>query len=66
MNVYIVYEINFWTFIVGHDFMQGNPLFRDGKLSANANPDKYKYYGYGTGFDVGGSFFLCDGGEFAL
>ena len=34
---------NLWPFTVGQDFMLGNSLF--------AYLDKYKYSGYGNGFD---------------
>ena len=33
------------------DFTLGNCLFRAVKLTKNADPDKYKYIGYGIGFD---------------
>ena len=30
------------------------------KLTKNGDPSKYKYFGYGTGFDARGSFLLSD------
>ena len=48
VSIYIVYEINLWPFNVGKDFAVRNSLFGAVKL---ADPDKYKYSGYGTGFD---------------
>ena len=39
-------------------------MFGDVKLTINANPDKYKYSGYGIGFDTSRSFSLSDGSVF--
>ena len=35
--------------------------FRTVKLTKNADPDKYRYSEYGTGFDTRGSFSFSDG-----
>ena len=39
----------------------GNSLFGHVKLNKNADPDKYKYFGYGIGFDARRNFSLSDG-----
>ena len=49
---------------VSQDFTLGNSLFRAVKLTANADPDKYKYSSHGIGFDAGGSSLLSDGSGF--
>ena len=41
--------INLYTFYI--DFTLKNCLFRSVKLTKNADPDKYKYSGYGIRFD---------------
>ena len=58
VNIYIVNEIHMSPFSVGKDFLLGNSLFGAVKLTKNADPDKYKYSGYGIGFDARGSFLL--------
>ena len=50
-----------WPFTVGQDFTLGNSLFGAVKL---ADLDKYKYFGYGIGFDMSGSFSLFHGSGF--
>ena len=42
-------------------FTLDNCLFRSVKLAKNADPDKYKYSGYGIGFDSHSEFSLPDG-----
>ena len=61
VNIYSVYEINFWD--RGHDDYLGlaNSLFGTVKLVKNADIDKYKYYGYGIGFDRCGTFSVGSG-----
>ena len=56
MKIYIVYEIHFWSFTLAADFALINSIFRFIKLTMNADPNKYKYSGYGIGFYLGGSF----------
>ena len=53
-----IYTEILWPFTVGQDFTLGNSLFGAFKVAKNANPDEYKYSGYGTGFDASGSFLL--------
>ena len=61
VNIYIVYDINFWPFKYSCDFTLKNSLFGSVKLTKNIDPDKYKYPGYGIGFDMSGAFLLYDG-----
>ena len=44
-----------------HRFYIKNCLFGSVKLTKNADPDKYKYIGYGIGFDSHSEFSLIDG-----
>ena len=55
VNIYIVYEIS-KTFNISHDPTLENCLFGAVSLTKNADIDKYKYSGYGIGFDRHGSF----------
>ena len=64
VNLYTVYEINLWPFTFGQNFTLGNTLFRAAEFTKNADSDKYKYSGYGIGFDASESFSLCDGSGF--
>ena len=43
------------------DFTLSNCLFGPLKLTKNADPDKYKYSGYGMGFDSRSEFLFTDG-----
>ena len=54
-----------WPFTVGKDFCLGNSLLGAVKLTTNADPDKYKYFGYGIGFDASESFLLSNGSGFS-
>ena len=56
VNIYIVYEMNFWPFKRSSYFTLGNALFW--AVIKNADFDKYRYSGYGIGVDVNGSFFF--------
>ena len=58
VNIYIVYEIDFWWYIRGAEFTLGNFFFVDVKLNKKADPDKYSYSGYCIEFDGRGSFSL--------
>ena len=51
-------------FSVGKYSTLGNSLFVAVKLTKNADPDKYKYSGYGIGFDANESFLLPDSSGF--
>ena len=58
INLYISYTL---IHNLNTDFAFGNCLFGSVKLTKNADLDKYKYSGYGTGFDSHSEFLLCDG-----
>ena len=49
--MYICYELDRWSRDLYTDFTLSNCLFGPLKLTKNADPDKYKYSGYGLGFD---------------
>ena len=55
VNIYIVYEISVCDSKNNYPTLK-NPLFGADKLSTNADIDKYKYSGYGIGFDRRGTF----------
>ena len=44
-----MYEINLWPFNIGKSFVAV-------KLNKIADPDMYRYSGYGIGFETCGSF----------
>ena len=60
VNVYIVYRLIPTT--KGSSVTLQNYLFDADKLTKNTDIDKYKYSGYGTGFDSRGSFAHPSGG----
>ena len=47
------------------EFRLGNSLFGNVQLTTSTDPDKYKYFGYGTGFDESGSCSLFDDSKFS-
>ena len=51
INISIVYEINFWNRGYDNYPVLENSLFGAVTLIKNADIDKYKYSGYGIGFD---------------
>ena len=55
VNIYIVYEISKSINISDYPTLE-NWLFGAVSLTKNADIDKYKYSGYGIGFDRHGSF----------
>ena len=59
LNIYIVYELSSNLSIF--DFGWENCLFGVVKLTKNANIGKYKYWGYGIGFDSHGNFLFPSG-----
>lgn len=65
MNIYIVYKISLWSYTVGQDLTLEKVLSGATKLTANSDPDKYKYSSYGNGFDMNRKFSLPDGSVFA-
>ena len=60
VNIYIVYEINKNYNISSYPTI-GNCLFGAVSLTKNADIDKYKYSGYGIGFDRHGEFSFGNG-----
>ena len=63
-NIVTVYEINLWPFKYSSDFMLKSCLFGAVKLTKNSDPDKYKYSGYGNGFDMNRKFSPASSKEF--
>ena len=60
VNIYIVYEISRNSNISNYPTLE-NCIFGAVSLAKNANIDKYKYSGYGIGFDRGGVYLLPSG-----
>ena len=61
VNLYVVYEITSFPNIYSYPTLT-NALFGAVKLTKDADIDKYKYSGYGIGFD-GKGFYLYPGGR---
>ena len=61
VNLYISYQLDTWSKVLSKDFTLGNCLFGVVKLTKNTDPDKYKYSGYGLGFDYHLQFSWTDG-----
>ena len=61
MNIYIVYELVASTSHSSDPTLK-NCLFGAVTLTKNANIEKYKYSGYGIGFDRGSRFSFPGGG----
>ena len=59
VNTYIVHEMNLWSNIQRAKFAKGNSLLGAIMLTENVYHNKYEYSGYGIGFDVRGSSFVC-------
>ena len=59
LNIYIVYEINSHYNDINYPTVE-NCLFGSVKLTKNYDINKYKYSGYGIGFDRTGYFFVGD------
>ena len=60
LNIPIVYQLS--SNLINHDVTSENCLFDAVKLTKNNDIDKYKYSGYGTGFDSRGNFLFPDYG----
>ena len=58
VNLFIVYELHTWSQDLDSDFTLANCLFGEVNITKNADPGKYKYSGYGIGFDSC-SLFSC-------
>ena len=61
VNLYISYTLGLQLKNLNTDFTVGSCLFGSVKLTKNADPDKYKYTGYGIGFDSRSEFLFTDG-----
>ena len=55
VNIYIAYEINFWSHKQNNDFRLRNSLFGAAILTKNTDFDIYKYSRYRVAFDARGS-----------
>ena len=60
INLYISYILNPWLRNLNIDFTLNNYLFGSVSLTKNPDQDKYKYSGYGVGFDCRSEFLLTD------
>ena len=60
-NYYIAYRLNRRT--NSSNIVLENCLFGKIKMTKNADTDKYKYQGHGTGFDLSGIFSHPNGGD---
>ena len=56
VNIYIVYKLS--SDLNSFDFALKSCLFGVVKLTKNADINKYKYSGYGIGFDSRGRFYF--------
>ena len=61
IHLYISYTLRPQLRNLNGDFTLGNYLFESVKLTKNADLDKYKYTGYGIGFDTRLEFLFTDG-----
>ena len=59
LNIYIVSELD--SNLNNFNLTLENCLFGAVRLTKNADIDKYKYTGYGIGFDAKGTFLFPDG-----
>ena len=55
-----MYTLDTWSKDLNTDFRLGNCLFGAVKLTKNTDPDKWKYSGYGIGFDSRSEFLWSD------
>ena len=61
INLYTSYTLYPWSRYLNTDFTLDNCLFGYVKLTKNADPDRYKFSGYGIRFDSRSEFSLSDG-----
>ena len=62
IDLYISYILSPWLRNLNTDFTLNNCLFGYVDLAKNADPDKFKYSGYGIRFDSPSEFPFTDGG----
>ena len=61
VSLFIIYELDRLSRDLNIDFALKGCLFGAVKLTKDADPDKYKYSGYGIGFDLRSEFSFTDG-----
>ena len=61
INLYISYTLDSQLKILNTDFTLSNCLFGSLKLTKNPDLGKYKFKGYGIGFDPRSEFLITDG-----
>ena len=61
VSLFIIYELGRLSRDSNIDFALKDCLFGAVKLTKDADPDKYKYSGYGIGFDLRSEFSFTDG-----
>ena len=61
INLYISYTLGHQLRNLNTDFTLSNCIFGSVKLTKNTDLDKYKYTGYGIGFDSGLELLFTDG-----
>ena len=61
VNLYISYTLGLQLKNLNTDFTVGSCLFGSVKLTKNADPDKYKYTGYGIGLNSRSESLLTNG-----
>ena len=60
INIYISSTLNLWPRNSNGDFTINSCLYESVTLNKNVHPDKYKYSGYGIGFDSCSEFLFTD------
>ena len=60
VHLFIVYELDTSPRDLSTNFTLGDCLFGAFKLTKNPDPDKYRYNGYGIGFDARSQFLLSN------
>ena len=61
INLFISYKLNPQSKNLNTDFILNNCLFGSVKLTKNTDLDKYKYSGYGIGFNSHSKIIFADG-----
>ena len=60
VNLFIAYKLGRWSWDLNTYFTLKDCLFGAVKLTKNADPDKYKYSGYGIRFNLRSNFSLSN------
>ena len=60
VSLFIDYELDTWSLYLNTDFTLKDCLFGSVKITKNADPDKYKYSGYGIGLYSRSEFSFTD------